>query len=181
MKYAYLAASLPLLIQDEPPPMSAEAFLFHCTGALSSEDWEELERVLTNQPEGCHSPAARGWLDFDTQIRNATAEVRAKRHGVDPKGYMNSHHHFHGEADQSVIDAYAKSTPREREWALDQVRWTFLEHLTGSDPFGFAAVLAHAIQLRLAERWAGLDAAKGATSLEHHVNQILEPTSTETP
>jgi len=51
--------------------------------------------------------------------------------------------------------------PLERELLLDSLRWTLLEELAAFPPFGFQAVLAYALKLRLAEKWAAMDEAEG--------------------
>ena len=51
--------------------------------------------------------------------------------------------------------------PLERELALDRLRWTLLDELAVSQAFGFQAVLAYGLKLRLAEKWAAMDEAEG--------------------
>ncbi len=51
--------------------------------------------------------------------------------------------------------------PLERELALDRLRWTLLDELAVSQAFGFQAVLAYGLKLRLAEKWAAMDETEG--------------------
>ena len=179
MKYLYLASSLPTLVLGDSPPESAEEFLFHCNGVLDARDQAELEALLQRNPQACSHRASLKWFDLDTQLRNAVAEIRAKRHGVDPRGFTESHSRFDMWTQASVTDAFAKSTPLERERVLDQTRWRWLDDLALSDPYGFAAVAAHGLKLQIAARWCGFDEHAGRETLDQTLETLLQTTSTE--
>ena len=110
---------------------------------------------------------------------NGAAEIRAARHGVDPRGFTEAHHHFDVWTKQNVADAFAKSTPLEREYVLDQTRWRWLDELALEDPYGFAAVAAHALKLRLMTRWARLDEETGRRTLDQTLETLLQTSSSE--
>ena len=57
----------------------------------------------------------------------------------------------------------------KREQALDRCRWHVVEELALPDPFGLAAVLAFAIKLRIAERWAALNETVGERKVEDFI------------
>ena len=68
------------------------------------------------------------------------------------------------------------ATPREMqpERALDELRWRLADELRVNDPDGFAALVARAVQLRLAWRRAGWDEDAGWRVLEAAQRRIEE-------
>jgi hypothetical protein len=179
VKYPYLVSSLPTLALGEHPPLTAEAFYFQCTGALSKEDQEELRRVLDGRFAGCTGRFAVNWCSIDTQLRNKVAQVRASRRGVDVKSYIQQHPNYDVYIEQVVVDAFAKTNPLDRELVLDQARWYLLDQLALAEPFGLPAVLAFAVKLQIAERWMRINEGRGEPPLEEHVSTILNPEKAE--
>ena len=72
-------------------------------------------------------------------------------------------------------DAFAKGDPLARETELDRCRWNAAAALAGDDPFGPGAVLAFALQLQIAERWAGMTPAAGTARLNALIRENAEP------
>ncbi len=170
MSYYYLVASLPTLDRGDPPPMTPEEFLFHCTGALSSADWLELERVVQGRGEDCVSPWGRKWSSADTQMRSGGAKIRAGRLGRDAAEFIRPHEEYDVGVDRAVSEAFAKTTPLELERTLDQRRWEVLDELSLEDPFGLAPVLAFAVKLRITARWHDMQEEAG----RQRVEEIIE-------
>jgi hypothetical protein len=67
-----------------------------------------------------------------------------------------------------------KTTPLERERALDRVRWNLLDELAGFDPFDSATALAYALKLRITERWHAVSDERGAAILAGTVSSSLQ-------
>ena len=89
------------------------------------------------------------------------ARLRAARAGA---AYDAGAHPFAGydaRCASAAERAMELEDPRERELALDRLRWTLLDELAVAPPFGFQAVLAYGLKLRLAEKWAAMDEAEG--------------------
>ncbi|MCM8610954.1 DUF2764 family protein [Accumulibacter sp.] len=165
MSYHYLVASLPMLSLDAPPPFSSLDFLSRCHGVLKSSDLAVLEAIVSGSVVVGNAVAAT-WTARETQTRNLIAQFRAARLGVDPRPFLRDHSGYDVALAQAVTDALAAATPVEREQALDRCRWRIAEELSLADPFGFASILAFAIRLRIAERWARLTEPAGERQAE---------------
>ncbi len=165
MSYHYLVASLPMLSLDAPPPFSSRDFLSHCHGVLKTSDLAVLEAIVSGSMVIGNAVAAT-WSARETQTRNLIAQFRAARLGVDPRPFLRDHSGYDVALAQAVTDALAAATPVEREQALDRCRWSIAEELSRAAPFGFAAILAFAIKLRIAERWARRTEAAGERRVE---------------
>lgn len=174
MSYEYLVASLPTLALDEPPPISADEFRFHCQGPLRDEDLEDLILILDGRASEGRCPFCRRWFSIDAQIRNAVARARATARGIDARGHLRAHSDFDSYAEKAARDAYGRRNPLERERALDEYRWDSLERLAFGETFGISAVLAFAVKLQIAERWSVLRAETGGERFDQLVAANLE-------
>lgn len=162
MNRYYLVAGLPWLVLGEPPDISAAEFEERCRNHLPAADAEEAARLLRGDAAGLRSAFARAWSRRDAQLRNQAARLRAARRGVDVQTFLREQEGWDGWIVKGVEDAFALASPLDREVALDRMRWGFADDLARPEPFGLAAVLAYAVKLRLALRWAGLpDGAPG--------------------
>ncbi len=172
-KHWYLVASLPYLRFGEKPPMDVAGFRAACAGHLSTEEIAAVEAILENrQPL---AGVAQTWWAGEVQLRNAVVRVRAKNRGTEAARFVHPHEGFSVTIEKMVADAFARPNPLEQEAELDRARWALADELAITDPFGFAAVLAFAVKLRIAERWAGLDEAAGQEKTEEFVLSALEP------
>ncbi|MFH0881316.1 MAG: DUF2764 family protein [Lentisphaerota bacterium] len=172
MKHFYLVSSLPSLALGEPVPFSVEDFRFKCMGVLTVPELEELDLVLAGRMSEGESPFSRQWFSIDAQMRNAVARVRATRLGIDSKNFLKDHPGYSMQVEKSVTDAFAKATPLDRELELDHCRWVLLDDLTLQDAFGFIAVMAFAVKLQIAERWAALKDDVGRKRVETLAAQV---------
>jgi hypothetical protein len=71
--------------------------------------------------------------------------------------------------EKAVTDAFAKPNPLERELTLDRCRWQLADDLALRAAFGLSAVLAYAVKLQIAARWAGLKDEPGRQRVEELV------------
>lgn len=172
-KYYYLVASLPPLALGEPLPFTPEEWARGCATMMEPEDFEELRRALDGRIHEGTSAFARAYTQLETQLRNAVAVERAKRRGVEPRRYLREHAGFSVGVEEAVEDAYEQKDPLAREEALDRCRWQMAEELAREDAFGLSALLAFAVKLRLAQRWARLDKRTGAQALQERVEAGL--------
>lgn len=161
MQYVYLVASLPALELRAAPRISSGALLVSSAGVLRQDHWEDLRAIVEDRPQDARVPELRPYLDADTQLRGAVARVRATRAGA----VYDAGAHSYGGYDARCADvaerAMELADPLERELMLDQLRWTLLDELAVSPPFGVQAVLAYGLKLRLAEKWTAMDEAEG--------------------
>jgi len=165
----YLVASLPHLRLGEKPSVSAEQFRMLCSDWLSADEQQVVEAILDGAlPETDLSSA---WVAGETQLRNAVARVRARQYNVDAAAH--SHTGFEVVIEQGVADAFARDNPLEREMEMDRLRWKLADERSVGDSFGFSAVLAFAVKIIIAERWAALDETVGKASVEELVSSTI--------
>ena len=172
--YNYLVSSLPALSLAAPPPFSPSDFRFRCQGVLSKGDLAELDLVLAGRAAESRAAFSRAWAGADAQIRNTAAKTRGLKLGVEVKSLLRSHPGYAVWLDREVTDALAKASPLDREMGLDLARWHFVEDLGRKDPAGPGAVLAFAVKLMLAARWAAFQDEAGRAQLEQLVSQLEE-------
>ncbi|MGE4488774.1 MAG: hypothetical protein AB7E95_04420 [Kiritimatiellales bacterium] len=168
-KYWYLVASLPMLHLGEKPPMDAAAFRAACAGHLSDDETAAVNAALENRepPAG----AAVDWWNSEVQLRDASIRIRAKNRGTDPGRFLRPYTGFSASIEKAVTDAFTRQNPLEQQMELDRARWMLSDEMALNDPFGFPGVLAFAVKVRLAERWAGLGDEAGLAKVEELIDQ----------
>ncbi|MBN1269188.1 MAG: DUF2764 family protein [Kiritimatiellae bacterium] len=173
-RYYYLVASLPPLTMGDAPPFSAEDFQFRCATVMDEADSRELKLALAGRADEGASSFSREWQQAETQLRNAVATIRAGRLGVESRPYLRQHEGFSVLIEESVTDAYDKPDPLGREMELDRLRWQIADDLAREDPFGLDPVLAFAVKLRIAARWAGMTDEAGRNKVDELIEQSLK-------
>ncbi len=168
MNHTYLVASLPMLFFGDPPPFSCAEFRRRCEGMISAAELAMVDALLDGRPAG-GGRFADGWQAREVQVRNAVARARAAEAGIDARGFLHDHPGFDMSVAQAVADAYAKPNPLEREMELDRCRWRVADDLGRASPFGLDGLLAFAVKLRIAERWAGLSEEAGRRKVDEFV------------
>ncbi len=166
----YFAASLPTLYFGDPPPFGLEEFLFRCQGVLAAAERAQLDAVLAAAPGPGAFAAA--WHAREIQLRNAAAHARAAAWGGEAHAADRMHAGFDLSVQKGVTDAFAKPNPLERELELDRCRWQTAADLARAHPLGLPGILAFALHLRIAERWAGLDEARSQSVVEARVSAL---------
>jgi len=161
MSCFYLIASLPALTFLQKPLISPDAFQALCEAQLGASDYRAavlLAQELDPDAEAISNhPFVARWQAREIQLRNAIARARAARRKRDAAGSIRTHTGFDTGIEEAVENAFSLPNPLEREQALDRLRWTVLDELAGVDPFAVSVVLAYAVKLRIAQRWAALD------------------------
>lgn len=176
MSFYYLIASLPLLALNEKPSLTQEDYQTLCREQLSGRDAVAAERLASgpdygDRDVGVLHPFVTALQARETQLRNASARIRAERRKADATDSLRPHTGFDTAIEEGVENAFALSTPLEREKALDRLRWNILDELAGVDPFSPSVALAYAVKLRLAWRWAALDADRAEAQVESVLNK----------
>lgn len=166
MAYYYLVASLPSIELDGELPWTPEQFLKACENTLEPSDMMEIRLVMEGEEVRSGHPLLRRWHGRETQLRNAVARHRVARLGIEPASAQREHAEFDVGIERGVADAMKASDPLGRERALDELRWGVAVDLAKEEPFGLGAVLGHALQLRLANRWRGMSDERGRLALE---------------
>ena len=170
----YLVSSLPYLRFGEKPPMSVEAFRAACVGWLDDDELVAIDALLENrEPEAGGAPAVQLW-NGEVQLRDAVVRVRAKNRGTDGSSVVKPHDGFSATIEKMVTNAFTRANPLEQEMELDRTRWALAEDLALTATFGLPAVLAFAVKVRIAERWAQMDEDRGKENVEQFIETALE-------
>lgn len=172
MSFGYFVASLPTPALGAPAPLSLAQFRADAARLLPRDAVAEMDAVLAGDRSAARSAFAAQWFDVETQLRNAVARTRAARRDVEAAPYLHPHGGFRVSIEDAVSSAYAKPNPLEREMALDRARWSAADEFSLFEPFGIGAVLAYAVKLRIAERWASLSDDAGRSALEDAVSRV---------
>jgi hypothetical protein len=170
MNHWYLVASLPYLRFGEKPPVSRDAFLSACGGCLPDDEFAALRAVLENR-KPVDGGVAGAWWNGEVQLRNAVARIRSRNRSADAARFIRPHEGFSVSIEKAVTDAFAQSNPLEQESELDRARWSLADELALTNPFGFPGILAFAVKLRIAERWAVLNDEGGQKRVEEFIEQ----------
>jgi hypothetical protein len=170
----YLVSSLPYLRFGDKPPMSAEEFRAACDGWLTDGELVQVDAALENRAPVMTGHAA-DWWSGEVQLRDAVVRVRAKNRGTDASAFIKPYDGFSATIEKMVTDAFTRPDPLEQEMDLDRIRWSLMDELTVNEPFGFPAVLAFAVKVRIAERWANMDEEAGKEKVEQLIEAALEP------
>jgi hypothetical protein len=96
--------------------------------------------------------------------------MRAARHKTDAVGFLQEHGGFDTAIEYKVEDAFSKPTPLERERAIDELRWSILDEVAGTEPFSTSRLMAYAVKLKICERWATMDDKAGFTKIENAIS-----------
>jgi hypothetical protein len=182
---AFLLASLPTPRPGASPTIDPPTFLDRCRGFLSEARFAAVAEVLgatgtvrasaAAPPTDRSDPALRVWRDLTAQVDDAVTLERCERTRRDPRPFLRRPAGFRVDVRDAVAAAFALAHPGERERALDALRWRLADELAHTSPDGFAALLARAVQIRLASRQAAWDIEAGWTALEASVRQIEPP------
>jgi len=167
----YLVASLPHLRFGEKPPMDGAGFRASCVGHLSAEELSAVDAALENR-EPSFDLASKHW-NREVQLRDAVVRLRAKNRGTDATQFLKPFDGFSVTIEKRVSDALSRSNPLEQEEDVDRIRWMLADELALTQPFGFSGVLAFAIKVRIAERWAELDEETGKEKVEELIQEVL--------
>ena len=159
MNRYFLISSLPLLNLGQAPRITAEGFLAVCREQLGDgANMGAVEALMTSKPST--HPFVTAWRNKDTALRNAIVKARADN--ADPAQWLRPVlGDDDSEIERLVEEAFRQSDPLRQENALDKARWILVEGLQGLDPTDIKVVLAYAVKLSLALRWAALDAERG--------------------
>lgn len=171
MNYYYLISSLPSLTLETAPPFSFAEFVKLCSEHLTKNDLGTLLSLDSETEEPIKNSCVRSWKDRESLLRNALTKLRAVRLKKDAAPYIRETEISDSRADKIASEALARDNPLDRELLLDKFRWQQAEELAGFNPFSSDALIAYALKLKLAERWAGFDEEKARTTASGIINK----------
>lgn len=182
---AYLLASLPTPRLGEAPAVTPGAFMDACGRILSEARTRELASAFAPPVDPAEAaaqdvepplgPTARAWSERAAYVDDAVARARSARTGRDPHGHLRQPSGYRVDVVEAVNRAFDAADPGIRERALDALRWRLADELAATEPAGFAALFARAIQLRLAARHAAWSVDTGWAALEATLRLLERP------
>jgi hypothetical protein len=178
----YLLAALPSPRLGEVPEVDSDTFLSTCRGFLNEQRMQELAAaagLAAAPPADRLGPAARAWRARAGVVEDEIVAARCARDGRDPAPHLSEVAGVRIDVRQAVTAAFERPDPAARERALDTLRWRLAGELGQAAPLGFAELLARAVQLGIAWRWAAWDADAGWATLEAHLRRIEREASSE--
>ena len=171
MNYYYFAAALPTLSLESRPTLSFDEFRSLCREHLCRRDLDALDDIAETNGNTSRHPFVRAWRGEEQTLRNTIAGIRAARLKIDASTHLREPRGFDSSIERTANDAFAKDNPLDREMALDKFRWGRIEDLAGYEPFEGRSVLAYALKLILAERWALMSEEEGGKRADQMIEQ----------
>jgi hypothetical protein len=165
--YYFFIAALPHITLDEPPPFSKKHFLEECTRWLPHDDAADITALLSGQEDATTHAACREWREWEHSLRSTLVSARAALLHCDPAQYLRGPAAAESDVRTGVQEVMKMSSPVDREKALDQLKWNFLDRMAGAHVFDFHVVVAYALKLRIVLRWAELSEARGIKIVEN--------------
>lgn len=142
---------------------------------LSPEN--ELTTLFFQEMEHEENDFLRDWFHFDLTIRNVMTALAARKHKVDyenqiigtgdrPEAIRKSHARDFGlsaEVDylEELMNLARTEDIQEREKAIDEFKWNYLDEATFFEYFTIERILAFLIKLGMVERWLAIDKEHG--------------------
>lgn len=150
----YFIASLPGLKRHEKPFYSFKEFLALCEYNLAPETAQAISRLSLDPVQSSHDfcDAAKEWRQWVAFSKSSLAQLRAARLKRNQESAKSSE--YAGLYDGRELEkAYSITSPSERQAALEDLMWKFLDnYLAAKYPFSIDAVAAYALKLLLIER-----------------------------
>lgn len=175
--YFYFLSSLPMLRSGEKPPISYDLFMARCREFLGDELASEIGRLqlLPDDARKNMTPVEAAWHDFETFLRNTAGNIR-KSHIRKSNAVMTKHETKYLSALEAkrIEEILSISSPLERENALDNLRWKFLDGLEVQNAFNKGAVELYALRLLLLEKQASRQYESGKAAFDKLMNAGLE-------
>ena len=151
------------------PPFSSVRFLKLCAGLISGRDIYILENLPMQDGDfnpSPHNPIIKGWLVFDTALRNELVKIRAQHKHIDPLKYLRQGLGADFLLGHIALAAHRNPSLVEGERSLDQARWEALNELEIGHYFDAAFLLVYGYKLKLLERWERINSADKTKLLE---------------
>jgi hypothetical protein len=143
---------------------------------LSPEN--ELTTLFYQEMDGEENDFLRQWFRFDLFLRNIMTALAARKHKVDYENQIigtderseairKSHARDFGlsaEVDylEELVNMSRIEDVQEREKAVDQFKWEYLDEETFFEYFTIERILAFVIKLGMVERWLAIDKEHGS-------------------
>jgi hypothetical protein len=159
------------------------------TPLLKGMSWEnQLTTLFYDYLLSRSTAFLRAWFSFDRDVRNVLIGLGARKHGFSLEGQLIGEYElteairqsrardFGVSASYPLIEALLQieeeASLLDKELAIDQLRWSFLEEQNTFNYFTIEVLIAFLIRLQLLERWSLLDPDRGAERFEALVREL---------
>jgi hypothetical protein len=171
-QYYYLAASLPTLRFESPPPMSLPDYLSLCREfvgpadlrAIAAARFVEFEDAIQRLPAADSESVLARWYRWEITLRNVLAKLRALKMGWDPHPYHHEIREYLG-LEALAQEALGASDPWEAEKLLMRARWSFLDELEVGHFFDTERLVVYSLKLQLLAVQTSMTREKGGAEL----------------
>ena len=169
MFYGFLSAILPDLVPGQAQEMSVAEFDALAADYMSARDFAAM--TAYDPAADMKRPALyRKLVVFDAYLNWKVACARAEKLGISADYPMPEN--WFSEVDYALPAAAASNDPAERENALDQLRWQFIdEQIIGHD-LDFEYLCAYRLKLVMLEKHLRRNQADGKTVFEQAVDTL---------
>jgi len=154
--YPYLISSLPSLLFGMRPPFPYDILLDKCRNFIPVKDFDLLSNLPASDSvsiDNVRQPTVKGWIYFDTALRNELVKLRSVRRHVEAQKYLRSDIYTGPAIAHIALAAQRNPSIQEGEKFLDGERWKALDELSCGHYFDLDALIVYAYKLRILERW----------------------------
>lgn len=167
----YFISSLPALRWGEKPPLGYDAFLAACQEHLGPKLTAHLKAISLIPNGQPASPTIAAWEEWETSLRNAIAELRAAKLRKNASAWLRDGEDLYSGDRKRLEDAMNQPTARDRERAIDHLRWRQLEQLAFMRQFDVATLELYTLGLLLSEKYARHNFDAGNETYQQLVEQ----------
>ena len=173
--YEYLLAGLPELRASDKAPMTMEALREELKVCLTEQDQEQLRLLDHHAVYGAY-PFIREWYRFERVLNNTLVIAICRHHGLD----IRLHTLSSLESEDPMTEQFNDELTRvskiddlyERERAIDNLRFAWLEEATKLKNFSFENVVAYYLELQMLCRWDKLTTEEGEKVFREIVQEM---------
>ena len=173
-KFYYLISTLPAISLWEKPEIDVKSFLSSCREWLCEKDMKTLEEVHILPPKKSNSTLLTiiKWYNWETCLRNRIARYRSSKLDIDLAPFLHEECDFFSESDRIVQEATASDNPLDKEKALDEQRWIYLNSLEAGHIFNLDLLCIYKLKLQLCEKWLDRVTEKGKDNFNKTLDEL---------
>jgi hypothetical protein len=182
--YPYLYAGLPeLSLEHEVKGFDYDRIIKDIQQHLEGKDKKCLRLLLTGIAPQMQTPYfycttarygnrfLKEYFEFDRILRNAQAEVAAKKLGVEARDYLIDEG-SPAEVPSEILQVIEIPNLLEREQKIDALRWNKANEITIFNYLDTDAILAFVIKANIVNRWMSLDKTRGTELFRQLVQEV---------
>jgi len=116
----------------------------------------------------------RQYFEFDRNLRNVMAAIRARQKGLSPSDVLSGNNELVETLSRSSAEDFGLTEdypwveslmtaehPLRRQEVIGQILWNLMDEIAGDDPFHFNSILSYALRLQMLEKRLALSEEEG--------------------